>query len=90
MRVIGGGVRLSASDLVNHLGCQHLTFLDLAVAQRKLTAPMYQDVTLEALQERGFQHERAYVEHLRSQGLSIVELPELGDAQAQFSATRRR
>ena len=67
MRVTRDGVRLSASDLANHLGCQHLTFLDLAVAQGKLTAPMYQDVALEALQERGFQHERAYVEHLRSE-----------------------
>jgi len=57
------------------------------VAKRELAAPNYKDPALEALQERGFQHENAYIEHLRDQGLSITELPELGDPQAQYEAT---
>ena len=88
MKAQDGSIRLSASDLANHLGCRHLTFLDLSTAQGDLMAPHYKDPALEALKERGFQHERAYIEHLRMQGLSIVELPELGDMKAQFSATR--
>jgi hypothetical protein len=32
MKVRSETIRLSASDLSNHLGCQHLTSLDLAVA----------------------------------------------------------
>jgi len=87
MRAVSSEIRLSASDLANHVGCRHLTFLDLCVARNELTAPNYKDPALEALQERGFQHEAAYVEHLRSQGLSIVELPELGDPETGFAAT---
>lgn len=87
MRILGDRLSLSASDLANHLGCRHLTNLDLYVAQKELVAPNYKDPALEALQERGFQHEAAYVEHLRSQGLSIVELPELGDPETGFAAT---
>lgn len=75
-------LRLSASDLANHLGCRHLTFLDVCTARGELKAPHYKDPALEALQERGFEHEKAYIEHLRSQGLSVIELPELGDPQA--------
>ncbi|MCK4570393.1 TM0106 family RecB-like putative nuclease [Candidatus Bipolaricaulota bacterium] len=87
MKLHNSSLRLSASDLANHLGCRHLTFLDLCVVRKDLTAPSYRDPALEALQERGFQHEKAYIEHLRSHGLSIVELPELGDLQAQYEAT---
>jgi len=71
-----GGVRLSASDLANHLGCRHLTFLDLGAARGELDAPVTRDVALEALQERGLAHETAYVESLRTQGLSIVRVPD--------------
>lgn len=87
MRILNDQLRLSASDLASHLGCRHLTYLDLCVARDELSAPTYKDPTLEALQERGIQHERGYVEHLRSQGLSVVEMAELGDEQAGFEAT---
>ena len=88
MKAHNNGLRLSATDLANHLGCRHLTFLDLCVAKKGLTAPNYKDPALEALQERGLQHETAYIEHLRSQGLSIVELPESVNPEAGFMATR--
>lgn len=87
MRAIADAVRLSASDLANHLGCGHLTFLDLCVARGELKAPSYKDPALEALQERGFQHEKAYIEHLCSQGLSVVELPGSVDPEIGFAAT---
>ena len=82
-----GGVRLSASDLANHLGCRHLTFLDLGAARGEIDAPMYRDVALEALQERGLAHETAYVESLRTQGLSIVRVPNDLPAQEAFDQT---
>lgn len=87
MKLQTNNIRLSASDLANHLGCRHLTFLDLSAALGEIEAPTYKDPALEALQERGFQHEKAYIDHLRSQGLSIVELPELDDPKAGFAAT---
>jgi uncharacterized protein len=82
-----GDIRLSASDLANHLGCRHLTFLDLAVSRGELAAPIYKDVALEALQERGLEHEKAYVENLRIQGLSIVHLPDDLPAQGAVDQT---
>ena len=32
------------------------------------------DVALKLLREKGAAHERAYVEHLRAQGLTVVEI----------------
>ena len=87
MRLQDGKAFFSASDLANHLGCRHLTRLDLRVARGEMQSPSYRDPALEALQERGYQHERNYIERLRSQGLSVVELPEMGDPDANYKQT---
>jgi len=87
MKTTPDRLELSASDLANHLGCRHLTLLDLAVARGELPAPACTDLALEALQERGAQHETAYVEHLRAQGLSITRLPDSISTQAAFEQT---
>ena len=63
----------SASDLVNFMGCAHATFLDL----RNLDAPVAfpaEDAQTQLLQEKGFEHERAYLERLRAEGRSVVEI----------------
>jgi len=39
MKATAGILRLSASDLSNHLACNHLTTLDLAVATGSLALP---------------------------------------------------
>jgi hypothetical protein len=65
---------LSASDLANHLGCQHLTQLSRKVAHAELTRVFRRDPLLEALIERGEQHERDYLEHLKLQGMSVFEV----------------
>ena len=81
------GVRLSASDLANHLGCRHLTYLDLGVARGEITAPAFSDAALEALQQRGFEHENAYNAHLAARGLAIARLSAVGNVDEQFAAT---
>ncbi len=86
MRITGGKVRLSASDLANHLGCRHLSSLDLDAAHGRLTPSTWRDPMLEVLQERGFQHEAEYLERLREQGLGIVEVSGEGVGSA-FDAT---
>jgi hypothetical protein len=78
MRRLATSFELSASDLASHLGCRHLTQLDLAVANGTLRPPAWRDPTLEALQERGLELESAYLEHLRGRGLRISE-PGLDD-----------
>ena len=74
MKIDGQTIRLSASDLVGHLNCRHLTDLNRAVAQGDLAAPKVWDPSLEALWERGKEHEASYVEHLTSQGLEVVTI----------------
>jgi len=71
MRNRSDGVELSASDLAGHLGCRHLTALDLAAANGDLAPPIWYDPGLEALQERGQELEQLYLDHLRAQGLTI-------------------
>lgn len=63
---------LSASDLIGHLNCGHLTELDLAVATGTLAKPADWDPLLELLWARGAQHEQGFIEYLTSQGLAVV------------------
>ncbi len=72
MQKVGGSLLLSASDLVGHLNCRHLTELDLRVAFGALAKPDGWDPQLELLWERGLRHERGYVESLKSRGLAIT------------------
>src|SRR5687767_7844738 len=70
---VDGRVQLSASDLIGHLNCRHLTSLELAVAKGTLKRPYCPaDPVLEALRMRGQQHEDAYVSHLRDAGHVIT------------------
>ena len=73
MQKEGAGLRLAATDISNHLACRHLTQLDRAVAEGRLAAPSWSDPSLALLQKRGFEHERAFIKHLRTQDLKVVE-----------------
>src|ERR1700691_2250547 len=83
-----GGLRFySATDLVNYLGCAHATACDL----RQLTHPVdlpEDDEHAVLLQEKGIEHERAYLERLRNNGRSIAEISSKGRWEARVSATR--
>jgi uncharacterized protein len=74
MRLIGELLRLSATDLANHLGCVHLSELDLAAAEGRARRPHRDDPILDLLTERGREHEARYLQHLRAQKLSVVEI----------------
>src|SRR5258708_12326087 len=75
MQQVGKEIRFSASDLVGHLDCHHLTALDAAVARGSLSKPKIWDPVLHTLVERGLAHERQYVEALKEPGVSVVEFP---------------
>jgi predicted RecB family nuclease len=68
----GSELRLAATDVSNHLACRHLTELDRAVVEGRRRAPDYRDPMLAVLQQRGFEHERAYLAHLRASGLRVT------------------
>ena len=73
MKLAQGALQLSATDLANQLACRHLTRLDLehALGKSKRPAPA---ASLEALYERGDQHEAAYLRHLEAQGRQLTAL----------------
>jgi predicted RecB family nuclease len=74
MQYVDKDIRFSASDLVGHLDCHHLTALGAAVARGAATKPKIWDPVLETLAERGRAHERQYLEKLKESGLSVVEI----------------
>src|SRR2546425_418110 len=74
MKAASADIRLSASDLSNHLACHHLTSLDLTVAVGQRAAPEWESPDLWVLQQRGAEHEEAYLRHLESAGLAITNL----------------
>lgn len=67
-------IEISASDLSNYLSCHHLTELDLLLTHNHIKAPPFNNPHAETIQQRGFEHEAAYVEHLKKQGLIVKEL----------------
>lgn len=74
MKKVGSTFEFSATDLVGHLNCRHLTALDRAVADGVLSKPKVWDPLLQILSERGAAHEQSYVEHLTGAGLDVVRI----------------
>ena len=65
----------SATDLLNFLGCDHATALDMQVMSNGLAKPNGEDdAYLKILQEKGDEHEHNYLEKLRAEGKSIVDI----------------
>jgi uncharacterized protein len=69
---------LTASDVVGHLACPHLTQLNRAVAEGQLSAPSREDPELELVARRGQEHERAQLDRFLAAGGQVVEVD--GDA----------
>ena len=80
MRLVDELLQLSATDLANHLGCVHLSRLDLSVAERRAERPVRRDPIVELLTERGREHEAAYLKHLRAHKLVVAEIGDDGTA----------
>src|ERR1700688_38614 len=93
MEQINGSIQLSATDLVGHLNCRHLTSLDIEVANGVLDRPKTWDPLLEILWERGARHEQGFADHLRSEGFQITVIDGVGvddDAVARTRAAMAR
>ena len=88
MQKIDDSILVSASHLVGHLNCHHLTGLDIAVATGTLAKPKVWDPLLQLLWERGARHEQAFVDHLKSQGFSVTVIDGIGVDDIAVSRTR--
>lgn len=80
-------IQLSASDLVGHLSCRHLTGLDAEVARGTREKPKVWDPLLEILRERGALHEQSYLEHLQNAGFEVVQIGGEGVQEQQAEET---
>ena len=87
MKTTSGAVRLSASDLSNHLACPHLTALDLAVATGSRSLPTWHSPDAWVLQQRGMEHEKAYIDHLAAEGVAICDLREIDNDDKALAET---
>jgi len=79
MKRISDHIRLSATDLSNHLACHHVTTLDLMVARGSMKAPDWRSPDLVVIQELGLQHEEAYLRYLEKSGLNVAILRSITD-----------
>lgn len=76
----------SPSDLVAFLGCRHATFLSV----KALDGGMQKSAPGELeklLQKKGLAHEAAYLERLKKEGKTVVEIPAGGDYPSRAAAT---
>lgn len=86
MRIYESRRLYSASDLVNFLGCAHATALDV----RQLTAPIEfpdEDPQTKLLQQKGIEHEQAYLGRLRREGRSVAEVSDSGTLEQRAERT---
>jgi hypothetical protein len=66
-----------SSALSNHLACGHLTALDVAVAASERAPPDWHSPGAVVLQQRGIEHERAYLAHLEASGIPVTDLRDI-------------
>ena len=90
MKITESRLRLSASDVANFLACQHLTQLDLQMAQGRLRPPHEFDIGFQDLVRRGEAHETAVLDRFRAEGREVVEISQRrrrgGDARRPIRA----
>jgi predicted RecB family nuclease len=87
VKIGGGRLRLSASDVANFLACEHLTRLDLLRARGELDPPEAFDIGFLDLIKRGEAHERVVLDRFRVGGWQIAEIGGMPEAEAAM-ATR--
>jgi predicted RecB family nuclease len=75
---------LSPSDLNGFVECRHLTQLDRLVLAAELERPEAHDPVADLLSRKGDEHERAYLEQLKSEDRSVIELPDAGRSIAEL------
>jgi uncharacterized protein len=80
MRLVSDGtLRLSPSDLGNHLACPHLTQLELRVQRGELKRPVLDDPYGMLIRDKGNLHERAYLDRLEAEGRTVARMPQYED-----------
>ena len=71
---IDGRPVYSATDLVAYLACEHLTQLELAAGAGLVERPIREDPELDIIRKRGFEHEKRFLDDLRSQRRTVTPI----------------
>lgn len=87
MKLTASKLSLAPTDLSNYQSCRHATQLDLSAAQGELKRLIRFGPIIDELRERGMAHENAYLEHLKSKGLTISQ--PCGDEEGQVASATR-
>ncbi len=84
-----GTLRLSPSDLGNHLACPHLTQLELRVQRGELVRPFLEDPYGQVIRDKGNAHEDAYHDRLVAEGKTVARMPVYEDVGFDSAEARR-
>jgi uncharacterized protein len=69
-----GTLVVSATDLVGFLECDHLVTLEELRARGELERPYREDPELDLIRQRGYDHERRYIDRLEADGRTVTEM----------------
>ena len=82
-------LRLSPTDLANHLACPHLTQLELRVLRGELERPFLEDPYGAVIRRKGNEHEAAYLARLEEAGKRVARMPTYDDEGFDSTEARR-
>jgi predicted RecB family nuclease len=82
MKKLHGEIRLSATDVSNHLACRHLTELDLSVQRGEREAPKFEMPDVEVIRQLGERHEAKYLKLVEADVTTFLNLKEMNESQA--------
>jgi uncharacterized protein len=85
MERVDGGLIFSATDLINHLECPHLTRLNTEVALGRAELEPSRSDTTSLVARKGDEHERAHLDRLAGEGREIVRI----ESESGLEGTRR-
>ncbi len=72
MQLLDDRLLLSATDLINHLECAHLSHLDLEVVNGRASIEETREEAAELVARKGDEHEATYLESLRAAGREVA------------------
>src|SRR3954465_2953530 len=78
MQRVDGQLFFSPSDLNHFVECEHLTTLDLLAIDGRGVAKE-KDPQAEIIRSKGFEHEQAWLQHLRDEGKQVVAIADAGE-----------
>jgi predicted RecB family nuclease len=89
MKKLHGKIRLSATDVSNHLACRHLTELELSAARGERDLPKWESPDMKVTQELGLRHETKYLKLVQEKVATFLNLKDLKDELKAVDETRR-